>query len=95
MKSLFVMVLFAIFALNNQCVSDMLANSTKLNPTQLHLLKLFAVNETEESLDELRDVLTGYYADKLNRKLDEMWDAGMVSDKMLDDLRGVDVRKMR
>ena len=34
---------------------------TGLNPTQLYLLRLFAQNDSEKSLNELKEVLVEYY----------------------------------
>ncbi|MDR0619004.1 MAG: hypothetical protein LBG17_03795 [Bacteroidales bacterium] len=39
--------------------------STPLNPVQIHLLQMFNYSKSEESLNELKNVLSQYYQNKL------------------------------
>ena len=47
-----------------------------LNPTQLHLLKMFSYARTESALSDLKDALTQYFADKVDEEMDKLWDEG-------------------
>lgn len=68
--------------------------ATVFTPTQQHLLKMFAYDDSEERLCEVMDVLAKHFSQKLDKKLDELWSSGVLDQKMLDSLRGKDVRKL-
>ena len=36
--------------------------TTVFNPTQIHLLKMFEIDKSEEGLEELKEVLYHYYS---------------------------------
>ena len=45
-----------------------------LNPTQIHLLEMFSYCKDAESLQELKNVLSDYYAKKLQNEANALWD---------------------
>lgn len=47
-----------------------------LNPTQLHLLRLFSFAKNEESLNEIKIALTAYFARKVEDDMDALWENG-------------------
>jgi hypothetical protein len=67
--------------------------STTLNPTQLHLLKMFAWDSDENSLIEVKNVLTRHFAKKLDDELDELWDNGQLNQERLDEIYNMDLHK--
>lgn len=69
-----------------------MADSSFLNPTQLHLLKLFAVNDDEERLDEMKSVLCDYYQKRLDCKLNKLWDEGVITDDKLEEMKHLHLR---
>jgi len=48
---------------------------TALNNTQLEILNLFAVNQSEEDLKEIKSLLIAYLSDKVVREADKAADA--------------------
>ena len=68
--------------------------ATVLNPVQQHLLKMFAFDGSEERLMEVKEVLTKYFSQKLDDRLNELWDAGILNQEKLDELRKIDVRTL-
>jgi hypothetical protein len=48
-----------------------------LNPTQIHLLEMFSYCKDAESLQELKNVLSDYYAKKLQNEANALWDQGV------------------
>lgn len=64
---------------------------TTLNPTQLHLLKLFSYNNSEEFAREVQLVLTRYFQEKLDEESDRLWDAGILNQAKLDEIRHTDL----
>lgn len=61
--------------------------ATVFNPVQQHLLKFFAFDGSEEKLLEVKAVLTKYFSRKLDKRLDELWDSGVLNQEKLDELR--------
>ena len=61
--------------------------TTAINPVQQHLLKLFAFDGSEEKLLEVKEVLTKYFSQKLDKRLNELWDSGVLNQDKLDELR--------
>lgn len=68
--------------------------ATVLNPVQQHLLKMFAFDGSEERLMEVKEVLTKYFSQKLDVRLNELWDSGALNQERLDVLRGTDLRSL-
>lgn len=61
--------------------------SSTLNPTQKHLLKLFSFNNSESYAREIQKVLTQYFQSRLDEESDKLWDEGILDQARLDDLR--------
>ena len=57
---------------------------TALNPTQMHLLKLFAFNNSEEYAREVQTVLTRHFQAQLDAEADRLWDEGILNQEKLD-----------
>ena len=51
-------------------------NNITLNPTQLHLLKMFSYAKNEDSLNEIKKALTTYFAQKVEEEMDHLWETG-------------------
>lgn len=66
--------------------------ATVFNPVQQHLLALFAFDGSEERLKEVKEVLFRHFSQKMDQRLDELWDAGVLDQKRLDELRGMHLR---
>ena len=66
---------------------------TILNPTQLHLLKLFSYNDTERALAELKTALMHFYQRKLDGKLDELWEKGDITPGKMEEIKAAHLRK--
>ena len=50
-----------------------------LNPTQMHLLKLFAFNNSEDYAREIQMVLMRYFQQKLDEESDRLWEEGVLN----------------
>ena len=62
-----------------------------LNPTQMHLLKLFAFNNSEDYAREIQLVLTRYFQQKLDEESDRLWESGVLDRERLDEIRHMDL----
>ena len=60
--------------------------ATVLNPVQLQLLQMFSQIKTNEGMRDLQNVLTEYYAQKVSRHADELWDELGLNQRKLDEL---------
>lgn len=68
--------------------------TTVFTPTQIHLLKMFQYMKTEEELIELKNLLFQYYSKKMDERLDELWDNGVLDQKRLDEINEMDLHKL-
>ena len=66
--------------------------ATVFNPVQQHLFKMFAYDRDEDRLAEIKTVLADYLSKKIDNKMDTLWDAGIIDQKKLDEIRGKDLR---
>ncbi len=57
---------------------------TRFNKAQLHLLQLMSHIKTDEELEELRQVISDYFADKAQKEIDRLWDVGVLNQEKLD-----------
>ena len=65
--------------------------ATVLNPTQMHLLKLFAFNKSEDFAREIQTVLTRHFQAQLDTEADRLWDEGILNQERLDEIRHEDL----
>lgn len=52
-----------------------------LSNVQVELMKLFSTNLTDKELIELKDLLSGFYANKAIAQADAIWDKKGLSDQ--------------
>lgn len=65
--------------------------ATVLNPTQMHLLKMFSFNKSEDFAREIQDVLTRHFQAQLDAEADHLWDEGVLNQEKLDAIRHEDL----
>lgn len=68
--------------------------TTVFNPTQIHLLKMFELDRSQNGLEELKDVLYKYYSKKMNDALDALWETGKLDQKRLDEIGKTDLHQL-
>ena len=69
--------------------------ATSLNPTQLHLLKMFSFNNSEEYAREIQEVLTKHFQERLDAETDRLWNEGILDQKRLDEINKMDLHKLK
>lgn len=70
--------------------------ATVLNSTQVHLLQMFQVDDSQQGLEELKELLYSYYSNyskKMDESLNELWDSGVLDQKRLDEINNMDLPK--
>lgn len=60
---------------------------SKMNPAQMIVLESFASVKTQEELNGLVNVLKIYYAQLLDKELEQLWDDGTLDQVALDNMR--------
>ena len=58
-----------------------------MNSAQMMVLESFASVNSESELNELMKVLKRFYAERLSKELDTLWDDGTLNQSKLDNLR--------
>ena len=66
----------------------------RFNQTQIHLLRMFELESSEASLNELKEVLYRYYSKRMDDCLDELWDSGQLNQERLDEINGMDLHQL-
>ena len=59
----------------------MTTQAPALNPTQLHLLKMFSFCKTEEALENIKKALLKYYSVEIDKEMDALWASGEMTDE--------------
>ena len=63
-----------------------------LNPVQLHLLKVFSHTKSEESLNEIKELLLKYYRTKADEEIAKVWKEKNMSNQTMHDLKNAHYR---
>lgn len=58
---------------------------TVFNAAQLQILDLMAYVESEDTLNEIKDMLSNYFAQKAEREIDKLWDNGQINNTMIEE----------
>jgi len=56
---------------------------TQLNEAQLSILRLLGRMKTVEQVNELRQVISSYYAKKATEEMDALWESGEWSEEKM------------
>jgi hypothetical protein len=64
---------------------------TVFNPAQLYLLGLFSRIKSDEELNDIKQLVSDYYARKLDKLTKEMWESGELDQKRLDEINEMDL----
>lgn len=57
---------------------------TVFNNAQLEILDLMSYVESEDTLNEIRDMLSRYFAEKAQKEIDKLWEAGTIKDAVVE-----------
>jgi hypothetical protein len=55
-----------------------------LTNLQLELMKLFSLDLSEEELNDVRQILSNYFANKASNEMDRLWDENNWSNETMD-----------
>ena len=57
---------------------------TVFNNAQLEILDLMSYVESEAMLNEIRDMLSRYFAEKAQQEIDKLWEEGTINDAVVE-----------
>lgn len=58
------------------------------SPAQVHVFNLVSHIKTSTGLEQLREQLAAFYAQKVDDEMDALWESGQWSEERLQELRG-------
>lgn len=58
------------------------------SPAQVHVFNLVSHIKTPKGLEQLREQLASFYAQKVDDEMDALWESGQWSKERLQELRG-------
>ena len=66
---------------------------TVFNSAQLYLLRLFSRIKSDEELNDIKQLVSDYYAKKLDAHLEKLWDEGILDQKKLYEINEMDLHQ--
>ena len=66
---------------------------TVFNPAQLYLLRLFSRIKSDEELNDIKQLVSDYYAKRLDQLTQKMWETGELDQKRLDEINEMDLHQ--
>lgn len=63
------------------------ANVSALTPAQVKVLDMMSFVKTPAALAELGDVISSYFAKRLDEELDKLWEEGVLNDARIEEFR--------
>ena len=61
--------------------------TSRLNTAQTELLRTMSFVKTDDSMKELKKVISEYFAQKAKSEMERMWETGEMNDKRFDSFR--------
>ena len=68
--------------------------TTVFNSLQIHLLQMFALDQSERGLQELKDVLYQHYSKQMTSRLNKLWDNGSLNQERLDEINQMNLHQL-
>lgn len=69
-----------------------MSKAQKLTNLQLELLKLFKFELPDSQIQEIKTLLSGYFADKASDGMDKLWDQNSWSNDTMDEWKNENLR---
>lgn len=65
----------------------MIAEVSTFSPAQLSILNMMSFVKTPKAIDELKNVISDYFANRLIEEIDKMWENGDLSEEKIEKFR--------
>lgn len=66
---------------------------TVFNPAQLYLLGVFSRIKSDKELNDIKQLVSDYYAKRLDEMTEKMWLSGELDQKRLDEINEMDLHQ--
>lgn len=63
------------------------ASIPTLTPAQIKLLEMMSFVKTPVTLTELSDIISNYFAQRLDNEIDKLWDEGTLNEEKVESFR--------
>ena len=57
---------------------------TPFTPFQMQMLKLTERIKSQEEMDDIRQLVSKYFADKAQQEVDRLWELGVINDEVIE-----------
>jgi len=68
------------------------ASIPTLTPAQVKILEMMSFVKTPDALTELSNVISNYFAQRLDDELDKLWDEGALNEEKIESFRNLHER---
>lgn len=65
---------------------------TIFTPSQLQILDLMSQVKSEETLDEIKEMLAQYFARKAEEGIDKLWEQGAINEEVIEEWKNEHMR---
>lgn len=65
---------------------------TVFNAAQLQILEMMSYVKTDSSLNEIKEILSQYFAQKAEEAIDKLWDEGKINNEVVDQWKNEHMR---
>lgn len=79
-----------LWGVNNK--KRMKMERTVFSAAQLEILDLMSYVESDDTLNEIKDMLSVYFARKAEIAIDKLWDSGKLNDQVIDQWKNEHMR---
>lgn len=56
------------------------------NDVQMHILQMFSYSPSPQEVSELKEVLARYYAERVQKEADALWNEGVLGEEAIEDI---------
>jgi hypothetical protein len=57
---------------------------TPFTPFQMQMLKLTERIKSQEEMDDIRELVSKYFAEKAQQEVDRLWELGVINDEVIE-----------
>lgn len=59
---------------------------TTLTPVQRHLVEMFTFCRSQQTVEDLKEILGTFYADKVQKEADRLWEEGILDENAINNI---------
>ena len=70
--------------LHQESREELIMEGAIFNDVQMHILQMFSYSPSSQEVNELKDVLARYYAERVQKEADALWDEGTLGEEAIE-----------